>query len=411
MSDGSAAGHGPANSPAGSGHGPLHGTVVVSFEHAVAVPYAARLLADLGARVIKVERRDGGDFARHYDRSCGEVSSYFAWTNGGKESVTIDLKHERGLRVARQLVQRADVVLCNLAPGAARRLGLDADTLRAAHPRLVVAELSSYGTDGPYGQRKAFDALVQSETGLISVTGDGAVTARAGISVADIAGGVQLHAAVLAALLQRERTGQGCTLRLSLFEALAEWMHQPLFYARGTGAPPPRTGPHHASIAPYGPFRCADGATVHIAVQNEPQWQRLCRQVLGRPELGADPRFANNPERVANRAQLHDELDAAFGRLSAAQLLAALDAADVPAAQARDLAEVDAHPQLAARQRWSELPAPGATVRALRPPVDSDGWQWHPAAVPACGEHTDSVLAWLGYQPTEVAELRATGAV
>jgi crotonobetainyl-CoA:carnitine CoA-transferase CaiB-like acyl-CoA transferase len=392
--------------------GPLDGVVVASFEHAVAVPYAARLLADLGARVIKVERRGGGDFARHYDRSCGAVSSYFAWTNGGKESITVDLKHADGAEVVRRLVARADVVLCNLSPGASRRLGLDADTLRAARPELIVAELSSYGAGGPYEARKAFDALVQSEAGLISVTGDGEVTARAGISVADIAGGVQLHAAVLAALLHRQRTGRGATLRLSLLEALAEWMHQPLFYALGTGTAPARTGGHHASIAPYGPFACGDGGAVHLAVQNEPQWQRLCRDVLGRPELAADSRFADNPRRVANRAELHVVLDTAFRAMTAPGLLAALDAADVPAAQTRDLFEVAEHPQLAARSRWAPLPVPGGPpVPVLRPPVDSDGWAWSPRPVPDIGEHTDAVLGWLGYPPAEIVALRERGAV
>jgi crotonobetainyl-CoA:carnitine CoA-transferase CaiB-like acyl-CoA transferase len=395
---------------------PLDGVVVASFEHAVAVPYASRLLADLGARVVKVERRgsgsSGGDFARHYDRSCGEVSSYFAWTNGGKESITLDLKHEDGVAVARRLVERADVVLCNLSPGAANRLGLDAATLRAARPELIVAELSSYGSGGPYQTRKAFDALVQSEAGLISVTGDGEVTARAGISVADIAGGVQLHGAVLAALLHRERTGCGATIRLSLLEALAEWMHQPLFYALGTGAAPPRTGGHHASIAPYGPFKCVDGGAVHLAVQNEPQWQRLCADVLRQPSLAHDPRFHDNPSRVANRAELHTALDAVISSMTAAELVAALDAADVPAAQTRNLFEVADHPQLAARSRWAKLPVPGgAPVRVLRPPVDSDAWDWSPRPVPAVGEHTDDVLRWLGYEPHEIAALHSGGAV
>lgn len=391
---------------------PLDGVVVASFEHAVAVPYAARLLADLGARVVKVERRGGGDFARHYDRSCGAVSSYFAWTNGGKESITLDLKHEDGADVVRRLVARADVVLCNLAPGAARRLGLDAETLRADRPSLIVGSLSSYGEGGPYEARKAFDALVQSEAGLISITGDGDVTARAGISVADIAGGVQLHAAVLAALLHRWRTGEGATLRVSLLEALAEWMHQPLFYAVGTGTAPPRTGAHHASIAPYGPFVCGDGAAVHLAVQNEPQWHRLCCQVLGQPALADDPRFRDNPSRVANRPSLHTVLDAAFATTTADTLLRALDAADVPAAQTRDLFEVAEHPQLAARSRWDSLPVPGgAPVRMLRPPVDSDSWSWSAAPVPSPGEHTDRVLQWLGYQPAEIAALHERGAV
>jgi itaconate CoA-transferase len=309
-------------------------------------------------------------------------------------------------------VARADVVLCNLSPGSARRLGLDADALRHARPELVVAELSAYVEGGPYTDRKAFDALVQSEAGLISLTGDGEITARAGISVADIAAGVQLHSAVLAALLHRERTGEGATLRLSLLEALAEWMHQPLLYALGTGRVPPRTGAHHASIAPYGPFRCRDGGTVHVAVQNEPQWRRLCAKVVGHPELADDPRYATNPARVHNRAALHVELDAVFATMTAAQAMAALHAADVPAAQTRDLFEVAGHPQLAARDRWSALPVPGSQpVRFLRPPVDSDAWGWTPAAVPAVGEHTDAVLQWLGYSAAEIGVLRTGGVV
>ncbi|HEY0636448.1 MAG TPA: CaiB/BaiF CoA-transferase family protein [Pseudonocardiaceae bacterium] len=391
---------------------PLDGVVVASFEHAVAVPYAARLLADLGATVVKVERRGTGDFARHYDRSCGEVSSYFAWVNGGKQSITLDLKHPAGREVATRLVAASDVVLCNFAPAAAERLGLSAERLRAERPALIVAALSSYGDDGPYAERKAFDALVQSEAGLVSLTGEGEVTARAGISVADIAGGTQLHAAVLAALLHRARTGEGATIRLSLLEALAEWMQQPLLYALGTGAAPPRTGAHHASIAPYGPFRCGDGGTVHLAVQNEPQWQRLCADVLSRPELAHDPRFASNPLRVEHRVPLHAELDAAFAGHTEASLLAALHAADVPAGSTRDLFGVAAHPQLAARSRWAALPVPGGDpVRLLRPPVDSSAWTWHPSPVPALGEHTDEVLARLGYSPAEVAALRSTAAI
>ncbi|QFZ17207.1 CaiB/BaiF CoA transferase family protein [Saccharothrix syringae] len=378
---------------------PLDGVVVLSLEQAVAVPYASRLLADLGARVIKVERPGGGDFARDYDTACGSVSSYFAWTNAGKESVALDLKDPADREVVDRLVDLADVVLCNLSPGAARRLGLDADTLRRARPGLVVGELSAYGADGPYAGRKAFDALVQSETGLVGLTGDGEVTARAGISVADIAAGVQLHAAVLAALLHRARTGEGATLRLSLFEAMAEWMHQPMLYAAGTGAAAPRTGAHHPSIAPYGPFPCADG-TVHLAVQNDPQWRRLCA-VLGRPGLADDPRFGTVASRVAHRAELHEALD--FSGWTAGGLLAALDAADVPAARTRDVADLPAHPQLTARGRLTPVPVPGGEVTALRPPVDSDAWGWEPAPVPAPGEHTERVLRELGVERVRAA--------
>ncbi|MBM7810991.1 CaiB/BaiF CoA transferase family protein [Saccharothrix algeriensis] len=387
--------------------GPLDGVLVVSIEQAVAVPYATRLLADLGARVVKVERPDGGDFARHYDHACGEVSSYFAWTNVGKQSLTLDLKDPAGREVLDRLVARADVVLCNLSPGAARRAGVDAGALRARRPSLVVGELSGYGEGGPYARRKAFDALVQSEAGLVELTGEGDVTARAGISVADIAAGVQLHSAVLAALLHRERTGEGVTLRLSLFEAMAEWMHQPLLYAAGTGRAAPRTGAHHPSIAPYGPFRCRDGA-VHLAVQNDPQWRRLCA-VLGRPGLADDPRFGSVASRVEHRAALHAELD--FTDWSAADLLAALDGADVPAARTRGVADLPEHPQLAARDRWARVGVPGGEVAVLRPPVDSSAWRWEPGSVPGRGQHTDEVLRFLGYGAEQVAALRARSAV
>uniref|UniRef100_UPI0031DE0323 CaiB/BaiF CoA transferase family protein n=1 Tax=Saccharothrix mutabilis TaxID=33921 RepID=UPI0031DE0323 len=386
---------------------PLDGVLVVSLEQAVAVPYATRLLADLGARVVKVERPDGGDFARHYDHACGDVSSYFAWTNAGKESLTLDLKHPAGREVLDRLVSSADVVLCNLSPGAARRIGVDADTLRAQHLTLVVGELSGYGDAGPYAERKAYDALVQSEAGLVELTGEGDVTARAGISVADIAAGVQLQSAVLAALLHRARTGEGATLRLSLFEAMAEWMHQPMLYATGTGRAAPRTGAHHPSIAPYGPFACRDGA-VHLAVQNDPQWRRLCA-VLGRPSLADDPRFTTVSSRVEHRPALHAELD--FSGWTAADLLTALDEADVPAARTRGVAELPDHPQLVARERGVRVAVPGGEVGMLRPSVDSSAWVAAPGPVPALGEHTDHVLRTLGYSDDDIADLRRRKAV
>lgn len=384
---------------------PLDGVLVVALEQAVAVPYASRLLADLGARVIKIERPGQGDFARDYDTACGEVSSYFAWVNVGKESVCLDIKRPGGRKALDALIERADVVLCNLSPSAARRLGVDADSLRATRPSLVVGELSGYGDEGPYRERKAFDALVQSEAGLIDLTGDGDVSARAGISVADIAGGVQLHAAVLAALLGRGRTGEGATLRLSLLDALAEWMHQPMLYAAGTGQVPARHGAHHPTIAPYGPFRCGDGGTVHLAVQNEPQWQRLCADVLGRPALATDPRFGTVSDRVRRRDELHVELQEAFDAMTADDLLAALDAADVPAARTRRVLELLSHPQTVSRDRVCSVQVPGGSVSMLRPPVDA--WEWSSGAVPALGAHTDPVLRWLGFTDSEVAEVVA----
>ncbi|WP_191305682.1 CaiB/BaiF CoA transferase family protein [Lentzea cavernae] len=369
---------------------PLDGVVVVSLEQAVAVPYATRLLADLGARVVKVERPGTGDFARHYDSACGEVSSYFAWTNAGKESLTLDITHPDGREVLDRLVSRADVLLCNLSPRVWERLALDLP------PSLIVGELSGYGWDGPYADRKAFDALVQSEAGLVSLTGEGDVVARAGISVADIAAGVQLQSAVLAALLQRGRTGEGVRLRLSLFEAMAEWMHQPMLYAAGTGAAAPRSGAHHPSIAPYGPVACADGA-VHLAVQNDGQWQRLC----GLVGLAPEERFATVTSRVEHRAELQELLEQAFSDLTATELLTTLDAADVPAALTRPITDLATHPQL---DTWVDVPVPGGTARMLPPPVA--GFEWSPGAVPALGAHNDAVLTWLGYSSEERTALR-----
>ena len=370
---------------------PLDGVVVVSLEQAVAVPYATRLLADLGARVVKVERPGTGDFARHYDSACGEVSSYFAWTNAGKESVSLDINHPDGREVLERLVARADVLLCNLSPRVWSRLALDLP------PSLIVGELSGYGWDGPYADRKAFDALVQSEAGLVSLTGEGDVVARAGISVADIAAGVQLQSAVLAALLHRGRTGEGARLRLSLFEAMAEWMHQPMLYAAGTGAAAPRSGAHHPSIAPYGPVACADGA-VHLAVQNDGQWQRLC----GLIGLAPQERFATVASRVEHRAELQELLEQAFSDLTAAAALAALDGVDVPCALTRPITDLAAHPQL---DTWVDVRVPGGTARMLPPPVA--GFEWSPGAVPALGEHNDAVLTWLGYSGEERTALLA----
>jgi crotonobetainyl-CoA:carnitine CoA-transferase CaiB-like acyl-CoA transferase len=364
--------------------------VVVSLEQAVAVPYATRLLADLGARVIKIERPGVGDFARHYDSSCGEVSSYFAWTNVGKESVSLDINHPDGRDVLERLVAKADVLLCNLSPRVWERLALDLPET------LIVGELSGYGWDGPYADRKAFDALVQSEAGLVSLTGEGDVMARAGISVADIAAGVQLQAAVLAALLRKARTGEGVRLRLSLFEAMAEWMHQPMLYAAGTGAAAPRSGAHHPSIAPYGPVACADGA-VHLAVQNDGQWQRLCA-LIG---LGAEERFATVASRVEHRSELQELLERAFSGMNSADLLTALDSADVPAALTRSVTELSTHPQL---DTWVDVRVPGGTARMLPPPVA--GFEWSPGAVPALGAHNDHVLRWLGFSDEELSSLR-----
>ncbi|WP_181779617.1 CaiB/BaiF CoA transferase family protein [Pseudonocardia pini] len=385
---------------------PLTGIRVVSFDHAVSVPYAGRLLADLGADVVKVERPGGGDFARGYDAACGEVSSYFAWINRGKRSVVLDLKSAEGLEAAHKLVDTADVMLANLAPGATARLGLDGDALRGRRPELITCELTGYGEGGPSAGRKAYDALIQSETGLLEITGDGPVTARTGISTADIAAGVQVHAAVLAALFHRERTGEGATLKLTLLEALAEWMHQPMLYTLGTGRTPARSGGHHASIAPYGPFACADGA-VHLAVQNQREWLRLCTTVLDDETIAVDERFATIPARLEHREELHSLLHEVFASLTQDRLGALLDEADIAWSVVGRVGELPQHPQLVARERFVPVAVPGGTTVPMAvPPVDSSAWPPPPdAAVPALGANTREVLEELGYSPAEIATL------
>jgi itaconate CoA-transferase len=384
-----------SNPPAAPAPGlPLDGITVVSLEQAVAAPYATRLLADLGARVIKVERPGGGDFARTYDSSVKGLASYFVWLNRGKESVALDLKSAAGLSALTALIGRADVFVQNLAPGAAERMGLSAPALRATDPKLVVCDVSGYGPDGPMGDRRAYDLLIQCETGLLSVTGSADAPAKAGISVADIAGGMFAFSSILAALYTRARTGDGAGLSVSLFESLTEWMSQPMYYAMYTGTPPPRTGTSHATIAPYGTFRTARGGSVQLAVQNDREWRRLCDQVLGRPALADDPRFATNAARVANRGELHAEIEAALAGYPAEQVLELLDAAQIANGRMNTVVDLLDHPQLA--HRWAEVDSPAGPLRALPSPISLGGAAPALGAIPAVGEHTAAVLAEFG---------------
>jgi itaconate CoA-transferase len=389
--------------------GVLAGVTVVSVEQAVAAPFASRQLADLGARVIKVERPGGGDFARTYDTSVKGLASYFVWLNRGKQSLSLDLKNAAGRSVLDRLIDRADVFVQNLAPGAAARMGLSAELLRARDQRLIVCDVSGYAPDGPFGDRRAYDLLVQGETGLLSVTGTQDAPAKAGISVADIAGGMYAFSSILAALFARERTGVGTALQVSLFESLTEWMAQPMYYAMYTGVPPARTGTSHATIAPYGTFRTGGGGTVQLGVQNDREWRRLCSQVLGRPELADDSRFATNTARVAARAELDREIEAALGAHSPDEVVALLDAAQIANARLNTVGDLLAHPQL--EHRWAEMESPAGPIRTLPFPVSTGGAQPAPGPIPAVGEHTDAILAELGFTDAEVAELRSSGMV
>ncbi len=374
---------------------PLAGVTVVSLEQAVAAPFATRQLADLGARVIKVERPGVGDFARGYDQTVLGQASYFVWLNRGKESVELDVKSERGQRVLAALLARADVFVQNLAPGAADRLGLAPATLHARQPRLICCSVSGYGSDGPYARKKAYDLLVQCEAGLLSVTGTPSVPSKAGISVADIAAGMYAYAGVLTALYERERTGHGSAFEVAMLDALGEWMSQPVLFTGYGGQPPRRTGARHASISPYGPYRAADGQ-VFIGLQNDREWAVLCTDVLRRPELTADPRFVTNTDRVSHDDELTVIIEAALSAMLADDVATMLDAAGIANARLRTPAEFAAHPQLAARDRWRDADTPAGPVRALLPPVSVSGREPAMGRVPALGEHTAAVLAELG---------------
>jgi crotonobetainyl-CoA:carnitine CoA-transferase CaiB-like acyl-CoA transferase len=388
---------------------PLAGITVVSLEQAVAAPYATRQLADLGARVVKIERPPDGDFARGYDHSVHGDSSYFVWLNRGKESLTLDLKHPDGRRIVHRLLDDADVLVQNLAPGAAGRMGLDADAVAASHPRVITATISGYGQDGPWRNRKAYDLLVQAEAGLLSVTGSPDEVARTGVSIADIAAGMFTFCGILTALYARATTGAVRSVSVSLFDALAEWMSQPLYYGRYGVAPPARTGARHPTIAPYGPFTAGDGGTVLLAVQNPPEWLRFCEIVLDQPDLVADPRFATNPDRVAHRDELEAIITAAVGRLDAGELEDRLERAGVAYARINDVDQLWQHPVLSGRDRWRDIQTPGGSVRVLSPPAALAGVDPAMGDVPAVGAHSRKILRELGYSADATEQLIAAG--
>lgn len=390
---------------------PLDGITVVSLEHAIAAPFCTRQLADMGARVIKIERPGGGDFARGYDERVRGLSSHFVWTNRSKESLTLDLKREEAGGVMERLLETADVLVQNLAPGAAARLRLSFDALHKKYPRLIVCDISGYGEGGPYQDKKAYDLLIQSESGFLSVTGTRDDPVKAGCSIADIAAGMYAYSAILNALLLRQKTGLGSRLDVSMLESMVEWMGFPMYYAFDGATPPVRAGAAHASIYPYGPFPVGDGATIMLGLQNEREWRVFCAQVLRQAELAEDPRFISNSLRTANRDDLRALIVAAFADLSIEQVTQRLEDAQIANARVNDMAGVWAHPQLQARGRWSQVDSPAGELPALLPPASSNAFAPRMAAVPAVGQNTDAVLASLGYAPDQVAQFHASEVV
>lgn len=392
---------------------PLDGITVVSLEHAIAAPFCTRQLADMGARVIKVERPGSGDFARGYDERVNGLASHFVWTNRSKESLTLDLKQDDAGEVLDSLLAKADVLVQNLAPGAAARMGLSFEALHERFPALIVCDISGYGEGGSYEKKKAYDLLIQSEGGFLSVTGGAGddQLAKAGCSIADIAAGMYAYSNILSALLLRGRTGLGSRIDVSMLESLVEWMGYPLYYAYDGATPPPRAGAAHSTIYPYGPFPAGDGGTVMLGLQNEREWQAFCERVLLQPELAADERFSANFKRSANREALRSIIVETFAALSAEQVIERLEQAQIANAHVNDMAGVWAHPQLKARDRWRQVNSPAGSLPALLPPGSNSAFTPRMDAVPALGEHTEALLAELGYSDSAIAGLKVSGAI
>ncbi len=386
---------------------PLEGITVVSLEQAVAAPFAARQLAELGARVIKIERPGVGDFARSYDQVVHGQSGYFLWLNRCKESLTLDVKKTQSKQILSKLMAKADVFIQNLAPGAAKRLGLGADELMAKHPRLIVCDISGYGDSGPYAHKKAYDLLIQSEAGILAVTGTEEHPSKVGVSLTDIGTGLHAYSAILGALYQRERTGKGTRVEVTMFEAMVEWMNHPIMYAHFGGSAPRRSGPDHAIIVPYGRFTAGDGKDVMLGIQNEREWASFCKTVLGKPEYATDPRYDNNTKRNAARTELIALITDIFSKMTAEQVVAKLDEAGIANARMNTPEEVWDHAQLKARNRWREVDTPAGRIPALLPPVTHADFEVRMDKVPAVGEHTDLVLRDIGYSDAEIAQLRA----
>ena len=390
---------------------PLDGITVVALEHVIAAPFCTRQLADLGARIIKIERPGEGDFARGYDTQVEGLSSHFVWVNRSKESLTLDLKQAAALTILKNLLKTADVFIQNLAPGAAARMGLTAEALQKDNPGLILCSISGYGDDGPYRDKKAYDLLIQSEAGFLSITGTPETPSKAGNSIADIAAGMYAYTNILAALLQRGKTGKGTVIDISMLEALGEWMSFPMYYAYKGANPPSRNGASHATIYPYGPFKAGDGKTVMLGLQNEREWAQFCEIVLENPALAQDERFDRNFKRNEKRAELLEIIDTCFSQLTAEQLIARLEKAQIANANLNDMAGLWNHEQLKARKRFTEVGSPQGAITAMLPPGVNDSYDYRMDPVPSVGEHTNAILSEMGISSTEIDALRAQGAI
>jgi itaconate CoA-transferase len=390
---------------------PLDGITVVTLEHAIAAPFCTRQLADLGARVIKIERPGVGDFARAYDDRVKGMSSHFVWVNRSKESLSLDVKHPEASVILDRLLAKADVLVQNLAPGAAARLGLSFEALSSRFPGLIVCDISGYGSDGPYRDKKAYDLLIQSESGFLSVTGTEDTPAKSGASIADIAAGMYAYTNILAALIQRGRTGKGCQIDVSMLESMTEWMSFPLYYAYEGAPPPVRAGAAHATIYPYGPFPAGDGKIVMLGLQNEREWVLFCEKVLLQPALATDTRFDSSSKRSSARKALYEIICSSFAALTAEQIIERLDDAPIACARLNDMHELWDHAQLRARDRWASVASPAGEVRAPLPPGVSSAWDARMDAIPALGEHTRAILAELGYAADAVDVLATEKAI
>ncbi len=389
---------------------PMEGMRVIALEHAVAAPLCTRHLADLGADVIKIERPGEGDFARNYDSYVNGICSHFIWLNRGKRSVTLDVKHPDARAALDALIAGADVLVQNLAPGAADRLGLSHEALKPANPKLVVCDISGYGESGPYVQKKAYDLLIQAESGLISVTGSENEPSRVGISIADIATGMYALTGILGALLRRSRTGEGANVKVAMLDALGEWMTYPMLRQAYAGTPPPRLPTNHPAIAPYGAHRTGDGQVI-FGLQNEREWVTFCQKVLGRDDVRTDPRFATQHARQQNRVALTDLIEAFFTTMTTAQVVASLDSAGIANGRLNEPKDVWDHVQFAARDKWRTIQTENGPVRALLPPFQFTDQEAVVGDVPSVGQHTDALLAEIGFTPARIAAMRAAGAI